>query len=151
MKISILQENLSKAALAISKIVSSKPQLPIFIEYPNKSGKRKNHVLGNGFIDFNGADGWGKIEEDGEIAVPAKEFSALITQLAAGKVDLSSEKSSLSVKAGSSKGRLIGVSGEDFPKVEPPAGQGIKIKTEDLSFLLRGTLCHGQRRFPVQF
>lgn len=140
MKISILQENLSKAALAISKIVSSKPQLPILSNILIKAEKGKIMFLATDLSISMGLMVGGKIEEDGEIAVPAKEFSALITQLAAGKVDLSSEKSSLSVKAGSSRGRLIGVSGEDFPKAEPPSGQGIKIKTEDLSFLLRGTL-----------
>lgn len=140
MKISILQENLSKAALIISKIVSSKPQLPILSNILLKAEKGKILFLATDLSISMGLTVGGKIEEDGEISIPAKEFSSLISQLAAGRVDLSSEKDSLSVKSGPFKARLVGVSGEDFPKVSSPSGQGLKIKTEDLSFLLRRTL-----------
>ena len=129
MKISILQENLAKAALTISKIVSSRPQLPILA-----------NILIKAESISMGLTVGGKIEEDGEISVPAKEFSALISQLAAGKVDLLSEKDSLSVKSGSFRARLVGASSEDFPKVEPPSGHGLEIKAGDLFLLLKRTL-----------
>lgn len=140
MKISLLQENLSKAALTISKIVSSKPQLPILSNILIKAEKGRVSFLATDLSISMGLTVGGKIEEDGEILVPAKDFSALISQLAAGKVDLSSEKDALSVKSNTFKARLVGASGKDFPKVEPPSGQGLKITPEDLSFLLRRTL-----------
>lgn len=140
MKISILQENLSKAALAIAKIVSAKPQLPVLSNILIKAEKGKILFLATDLSISMGLSIGGKIEEDGEILVPAKEFSAVISQLAAGKVDLSSEKDSLSVKSNAFKARLVGVFSQDFPKVEPPTGRGLKIKPEDLSFLLRRTL-----------
>lgn len=140
MKISILQENLSKAALAISKIVSSKPQLPVLSNILIKAEKGRILFLATDLSISMGLNIGGKIEEDGEILVPAKEFSALVSQLAAGKVDLSSEKNALSVKSSTFKARLVGISGEDFPKIEPPSGKGLKIGAEDLSFLLRRTL-----------
>ncbi|MEK7822379.1 MAG: DNA polymerase III subunit beta, partial [Planctomycetota bacterium] len=139
MKISILQENLAKAALAISKIVSSRPQLPILANILLKAEKGKIVFLATDLSISMGLTVGGKIEEDGEIAIPAKEFSALISQLAAGKVDLSSEKDSLSIKSGSFRARLVGNSGEEFPQIEPPAGSGLEIRAEDLSFLLKRT------------
>jgi DNA polymerase-3 subunit beta len=140
MKISILQENLSKAAVVISKIVSSKPQLPILANILIKAEKGKILFLATDLSISMALNVGGKIEEDGEISVPAKEFSALISQMAAGKIDLSSEKDSLLVKSGPLKARLVGASGEDFPKADRPSGQGLEIKAEDLSFLLRRTL-----------
>lgn len=140
MKISILQENLSKAALAVSKIVSSRPQLPILSNILLKAENGKIVFLATDLSISMGLEIGGKIDEEGEVSVPAKEFSALVSQMAPGKIDLSSEKDSLSVKSGSLKARLVGVSGEDFPKVDPPSGQGMKIKAEDLSFLLKRTL-----------
>jgi len=140
MKISILQENLAKVSLTISKIVSSKPQLPILSNILLKAEKGKIIFLATDLSISMGLTIGGKIEEDGEISVPAKEFSALISQLAAGKVDLSSEKDSLLVKSGAFKARLVGISGQEFPKIEPPSGQGLEIKVGDLSLLLRRTL-----------
>ena len=140
MKISILQENLAKAALTISKIVSSRPQLPILANILIKAENGKIFFLATDLSISMGLTVGGKIEEDGEISVPAKEFSALISQLAAGKVDLLSEKDSLSVKSGSFRARLVGASSEDFPKVEPPSGHGLEIKAGDLFLLLKRTL-----------
>lgn len=137
---SILQENLFKAASTISKIVSSKPQLPILSNILLKAEKGKIVFLATDLSISMGLAVGGKIEEDGEISIPAKEFSALISQLAAGKVDLSSEKESLSVKSGSFNARLVGISGKEFPKIEPPSGQGLEIKAGDLSFLLKRTI-----------
>src|SRR3989338_2227984 len=140
MKISILQENLAKAALTISKIVSSRPQLPTLANILIKAENGKIFFLATDLSISMGLTVGGKIEEDGEISVPAKEFSALISQLAAGKVDLLSEKDSLSVKSGSFRARLVGASSEDFPKVEPPSGHGLEIKAGDLFLLLKRTL-----------
>ena len=140
MKISILQENLAKAALTISKIVSSKPQLPILSNILLKAEKGKIVFLATDLSISMGLTVGGKIEEEGEISIPAKEFSALIAQLTAGKVDLSSEKNSLLVNSGSFKARLLGISGTEFPKIEPPAGSGLTIKPEDLAFLLKRTV-----------
>ncbi|MBI5356369.1 DNA polymerase III subunit beta [Candidatus Collierbacteria bacterium] len=140
MKISILQENLSKAALSISKIVSSKPQLPILSNILIKAEKGKIVFLATDLSISMGLTVGGKIEEDGEVSVPAKEFTALISQLPAGKIDLFSEKDSLSIKSGSFKARLVGLSGGEFPRVDPPSGKGLEIKAGDLSLLLRRTL-----------
>ncbi len=140
MKLSILQENLAKAAFTISKIVSSKPQLPILSNFLLKAEKGKIIFLATDLSISMGLVLGGKIEEEGEISVPAKEFSALISQLTAGKVDLSSEKDSLLVRSGTFKARLVGISGEEFPKIEPPSGRGLEIKAEDLSLLLKRTI-----------
>ena len=140
MKISILQENLTKAALTISKIVSSKPQLPILSNILLKAEKGKIVFLATDLSISMGLIVGGKIEEEGEISIPAKEFSALISQLIAGKVDLSSEKDSLLIKSGSFKARLVGISGEEFPKIEPPVGSDLEMKPEELSFLLKRTV-----------
>ncbi|MBI2309553.1 DNA polymerase III subunit beta [Candidatus Collierbacteria bacterium] len=140
MKISILQENLTKAALTISKIVSSKPQLPILSNILLKAEKGKIVFLATDLSISMGLTVGGKIEEEGEISIPAKEFSALISQLIAGKVDLSSEKDSLLIKSGSFKARLVGISGEEFPKIEPPVGSDLEMKPEELSFLLKRTV-----------
>src|SRR3989339_1229314 len=108
MKISILQENLAKAALTISKIVSSRPQLPILANILIKAENGRIFFLATDLSISMGLIVGGKIEEDGEASVPAKEFSALISQLAAGKVDLSSDKQALLIKTGSFRARLIG-------------------------------------------
>ena len=139
MRISILQENLSRAALTISKIVSSKPQLPILSNILIKVEKGRIFFLATDLSISMGLIVGGKIEEDGEASVPAKEFSALISQLAAGKVDLSSDKQALLIKTGSFRARLIGSFSEEFPKIEPPVGQSLRLKAGDLSLLLRRT------------
>jgi DNA polymerase-3 subunit beta len=58
-----------------------------------------------------------KIEEEGEISVPAKVMSELISNLPRETVDLSAEKEQLKVSVSGFSSMILGMNSADFPKI----------------------------------
>lgn len=89
MKLSLLQENLNTALSSVSRFVSLKSQLPILsnILLSSDNGRLKLSAtnLEMGINYWIGA----KIDQEGSLAVPAKEITEFISYLSSGKLDLS--------------------------------------------------------------
>ncbi len=58
-----------------------------------------------------------KIEEEGEMVVPAKLFSELVSSLPVGVVDLSFEKDTLKIEAKGISAEIVGQGADDFPSI----------------------------------
>jgi len=117
MKISCLEENLSKGLNVVSRLVATRGTLEILshILLSTENGRLKLSAT-NLEIGINYKVG-SKVEEEGSITVPAKLFSELITQLPEGKLTISTDKNSVLVKSGNYESRVNGLSAEEFPLI----------------------------------
>jgi len=115
MKISLLQHDLSVGLALVSRFVATRGQLPVL-----------SHVL----IEAHGADivlsatnleqglrvrVAGKVETEGSITVPAKNFSELVNSFESAPVLLSVSSDRLKIQCGSYSGSMSGISSAEFP------------------------------------
>lgn len=134
MKVTCLQENLSKGLLTTNRIISSKSQLPILgnilISAENNQLKLSATNLETGINSWVGA----KVEEEGGLAIPARTLTELVASLPAGKVSLEAEADLLRISCGGFKASLNGFSAKDFPVVSS-SKEGEKLSLSTNSFV----------------
>ncbi len=115
MKITLLQENLSRGINIASRFISSHSTLPLLQNILLSAGTGKMRISGTnletGVSVYVGA----KTEEDGEISVPAKIISEFVNNLPSEKVELSLDGTSLKASCGQYKATINGLSALDFP------------------------------------
>jgi DNA polymerase-3 subunit beta len=117
MEISVLQEKLSKGMTSISKVVSSRPTLPILsnVLLVAESGRLQLFAT-----DLNlGIRLWvgSKVKKEGKITVPAKVFSDLVSSFSPSTVNISAKDESLGVSCDGNKVRISGIAASEFPKL----------------------------------
>lgn len=122
MKISVLQENLSRGLTTVSRLVATKATLPVLGNVLLKTDKGRLKLsatnLETGISLFLGA----KIEKEGEITVPARILVELVSSLLPEKIDLEAREATLHLASGSFKADISGISASEFPKI--PSFQG---------------------------
>ena len=115
MKITANQKNLKKALLVVERVVSRNTSLPILnnILLKTENGRLKisatNLEIGINFLI--GA----KIDETGEIAVPARIISDFISNISDEKVSMSTKNNILSIDSDKYKTQILGFDTKDFP------------------------------------
>lgn len=137
MKLTILQENLSKGLIIVSKTITSKSQLPILANIlfdASKEGlKITSTNLETGINVFLPA----KIEEKGSITVPARIITDLVASLPADKISLNVNKEKLEVTCLTYRAVINGIASSEFPHVpslKKPSGQEKEILLEKENF-----------------
>lgn len=115
MKIIISQENLKRAVNIVDKIVSRNTTLPILgnILIKTESGRLKLSTT-NLEIGINYLIG-AKIDEVGEVAVPAKIFSDFINNINGERVSLTTKNNILYINSPNYKTQILGSNSQDFP------------------------------------
>ncbi|OGN30222.1 MAG: DNA polymerase III subunit beta [Candidatus Yanofskybacteria bacterium RIFCSPLOWO2_02_FULL_43_10] len=137
MKITVNQKNLKKALNLVEKIVSKNTSLPILnnILLKTENGRLKVSAT-NLEIGINYIIG-AKIEEVGQIAVPARIISDFIGNIVDDKVSLTTKNNILNVNSERYKTQILGFDAKDFPIIP-------KIKSTPLAVipakLLRNSL-----------
>ena len=115
MKITTNYKNLTKAISVVEKIVSRNPSLPvlsnILIKTENGRLKLAATNLEIGINYFLGA----KVEETGEITVPARIFSDFISNLGEEKITLATKNNILNINTDKYKTQILGADSKDFP------------------------------------
>ncbi|MCX6704153.1 MAG: DNA polymerase III subunit beta [Candidatus Woesebacteria bacterium] len=117
MKLQILQENLEKAVSTTSRFASTRAQLPILGNILISTRKSKIYVSSTNLEISASVQAGAKIEEEGEISVPAKVISELIANLPKETVNLSAEKEQLKVSVSGFASTILGMNSADFPKI----------------------------------
>lgn len=115
MKLEVLQENLNKALTIATRIVSSKPQLPILSNLllkvtSNGCVLETSNVESSLKIPFGA-----KVEEVGELLVPARTFQELVASLNKAKLTLEAKENSLLVSESKFQGKIVCSPNGDFP------------------------------------
>lgn len=124
MKITINHKNLIKIVSIIERIVSRNPSLPILnnIVLKTENGRLKL-IATNLEIGISGLLG-AKVEENGEIAVPARIFSDFISNLREEKITLTTKNNILTINTEKYKTQILGFDTKDFPII-PKVKEGI--------------------------
>ncbi len=117
MKIQILQENFNKGLNIAFRSISSKAQLPILANVLLRTDKNRLQIsatnLETGITLWLGA----KVEEEGEITIPAKILTEIVASLPAGKIDLEVKENSLKISSEGYDASLNGIPAAEFPKL----------------------------------
>lgn len=132
MKVSILQENLSKGLSTISRAVSTRSTLPVLanVLVSTDNGRLKLSATNLEIVVTCWVNA--KIEEEGAITVPSRTFNDLVNSLPQETVDLQldAEKQTLHIESGRTEANLRGISAEEFPLVpDPDLEQGIQVRS----------------------
>ncbi len=135
MKLSCLQENLSKGLGIIGRAVATRTTLPVTNNVLLSTEESRLKLVATNLkiaiTSWIGAN----VEEEGEITVPARLLTDFINSLPNDKVDISLNASSRSVefRTAHSKSNINGVDAGEFPPI-PTIGDGAvaKIKASDL-------------------
>jgi DNA polymerase-3 subunit beta len=127
MRVSCLQENLSKGLSIVSRAVASRSTtLPVLsnVLLSTDNGRLKLSAtnLEIGINTWIGA----KVEEDGAITVPARTFIDLVNTLPPEQIDmeLSVRTQTLHVRCGWSEANIKGIDAQEFPIIPTPEGSG---------------------------
>ncbi|MBN2392554.1 MAG: DNA polymerase III subunit beta [Anaerolineae bacterium] len=135
MKLSCLQENLSKGLSIVGRAVPSRTTMPILgnVLLATDHGQLKLAAtnLELSVVHWVGA----RVETDGALTVPARNFIDLVNSLPPDQVDLTmdDETLSLALNCGMVNARFRGISADEFPVVpEPEHGDGFAVEAEDL-------------------
>jgi len=117
MRLQVLQEELSKALSLATRFASAKAQLPVLgnILFTAKGGKLLISST-NLEISVNISIG-AKVEDDGEITIPAKVITDIISNLNPGQISLTSNKESVEIVSSEFESTISGMNPQDFPSV----------------------------------
>lgn len=117
MKISCLQENLSKGLGLVSRLVATRGTLEILSHVLISTDKGRIKLSATNLeIGVNYKVG-GKVDEEGTITVPARLFSELVAQLPSGKLSLVTEDQNVFLKSGEYESHIKGLSADEFPLI----------------------------------
>jgi len=134
MKVEILQEELNKALSIVNRFVDSRPQLPILT---NILLSAQNKKLRLSATNLNlGINLWlgGKVEKEGEIAIPAREITEFVSYLNPGPLSLELINNQLVVTSASNKATFLGVKSEEFPAIPQLPKQNVfSLETKALN------------------
>lgn len=126
MKISCLQENLSKGLGIVGRAVSPRSTLPVLgnVLLATDAGRLKLSAtnLEVGINCWIGA----KVEDEGAVTVPARTLIDLVNALPPEQVDMELvvRTQTLNLRAGRSESNIKGIDAQEFPLVPVPEGEG---------------------------
>lgn len=117
MKASVIQSKLAQALMTVSRTVNARNTLPILSYILLKAEKGRIKVSATNLeIGVNVYLG-GKIDESGEISVPAKLFTEFVSSLSDEKITLALKEQNLNVKSESVESNFNCLSAEEFPLI----------------------------------
>ncbi len=123
MKLQVLQENLARGLTIASRFVSPKAQLPILANTLLSAKKNKLTLLATN-LETSVAIGVGaKVDKEGEVAVPARTITDLVTNLSPGQLSLSVTKEQLEIAKEDFSSKVAGINASDFPKIPQDVGK----------------------------
>jgi DNA polymerase-3 subunit beta len=129
MKLSCLQENLSKGLGIVSRAVATRSTLPItqnvLIATDQSRLKLAATNLEIAISCWLGA----KIEEEGSITIPARLLTEFISSLPNDKIDIALTQRTLQLKCARFEARINGLDAQDFPPI-PQVADGLATKIE---------------------
>lgn len=133
MKFQALQENLKENINIASRFTSTRAQLPVL---SNLLLSVKNNKLlisaTNLEMSINLTVG-AKVEESGEITVPARTIGDIVSNLNPGKIDISSDKENLTIKSDNFQSKIAAMNSSDFPSIPREIGKShVGFSKEDI-------------------
>ncbi len=117
MKLSLTQENLSRALASVGRVVSSRSTLPVLSNVLLSSdGNRLRLSATNLELGINYWIG-AKIDEQGSLTVPARLFAEFVASLPHGNIELEGTETNLTIKTPNYESRINGIAADEFPTI----------------------------------
>ncbi len=117
MRLSLTQENLSRALASVGRVVSTRTSLPVLSNVLLATdGNRLRLSATNLEVGINYWIG-SKVEDEGSLTVPARLFAEFVASLPHGNIELSSIDSVLTVKTPHYESKINGISADEFPLI----------------------------------
>lgn len=140
MKIVLLQENLAQAVNQASRFISNKPQVPVLsgISLVAKEGKLL-YASTDLRVGFQSAQAV-KVEEEGQVIVPAKVFSELISTLSPGAIELKLDDDHLIVSQKKTKVKIPTFPANEFPPFPEVGGEKCEIPLVKFAGLIQSVI-----------
>lgn len=135
MQFSCNQDTLSKYLNIVSRVVSSKPGLPILNNVQFESSKGKLLMTATdleiGISTWIGAD----VKSEGKITVPAKQLTEFVNSIPEEKVDVTLENQNFNISSTNNTASFNTMAADDFPAVASITDQKPLLKIpKDLLF-----------------
>jgi len=137
MKLSCTKENLNQGLAITSHVSARNVNLPILNNVLLRADAGGLKLISTNLEIAITCTVRGKLEQQGEYTVPSKLFYDFVNLLPNERVDIDLHDDVLSVKCGSAKTKIKGISPSEFPLVPPVVG---KLKYIVPVHLLRGAL-----------
>lgn len=117
MKLSLTQENLTRALGIVGRVVSNRSSLPVLSNVlVSTDANRLRLAATNLEIGINYWIGC-KVEEEGAVTVPARLFSEFVASLPSDTIELVGDDVSLTVQTPHYESKINGISAEEFPLI----------------------------------
>ena len=131
MKLSCLQENLSRGLGVVGRAVATRTTLPITNNVLLVTDQSRLKLVATNLEMAISCWIGAKIEEEGAITVPARLLTEFVNSLPNDKIDinLSSQTKTLELKCARFEARISGVDAKDFPPI-PKVDESVTAKVE---------------------
>ncbi len=141
MKVEVFQEKLEKALVACSRIATNKVQLPILANILMKVVKNQLMICSTN-LEISLASFIGvKVEKEGEITVPAKVITDIVSNLKSSQITLSTEKEVLNIVSNGYEANISGMNASEFPSIPSELGaKTLNLPREKFLDALNSTL-----------
>lgn len=117
MKLTVTQENLSRALQVVGRVASGKTPLPILNNILFRTDKNRLLLAATNLelavTQYVGS----KIESEGSITVPARLMSEFVSNLPKGNVELEADGAKLHIKCGAYRSTINGMTPDEFPEL----------------------------------
>jgi len=134
MKFTVIRENLSNALNVVSKAVNQRSPLPILSNILIKTEKGMVQLFASDLQMSISAKVGAKIDEPGEITVPAKILLEFVNQVNSDKIDFSLNGSILKLATDKANATLAGIPASEFPVMDrPDKGYEVTLPSEVFS------------------
>lgn len=130
MNFTVLRDKFQKALHTVGRAVNTRSPLPVLSNVLIKTEKGRIKVTASD-LQINISSWIGaKVDEEGEITIPAKVLTEFVNQLTDEKLDASLEGSILKVKTDKAKASFSGIPATEFPQIDVYTdGVSVRIKS----------------------
>jgi DNA polymerase-3 subunit beta len=129
MKLSCLQENLSKGLGIVGRAVATRTTLPITNNVLLATEQSRLKLTATNLEIAISCWIGAMVEEEGAITVPARLLNEFVNSLPSDKIDLNLAQHTLELKCARFEARISGIDAEDFPPI-PKIGDGTTYQIE---------------------
>jgi len=129
MKLSCLQENLSKCLGIVGRAVATRTTLPVTNNVLLATEQSRLRLSATNLEIAISCWLGSMVEEDGAITVPARLLTEFVNSLPSEKIDLALGDHTLELKCARFEARISGIDAEDFPPIPKITG-GMTYQTE---------------------
>ena len=123
MRASCLQENLSRGLAIVGRAVASRPTLPVLSHVLISTENGQLKLAATDLEQFIVCRIGAKVEEEGEITVPARLFVDLVNSLPAERIELTLDDQTLHLQCAKSEADIKGIDAQEFPLLPDDIGE----------------------------